>query len=155
MPKAARVLVALKRDGWVQIRQRGSYRPLVKGPLKRTWGFHDGMELGTVQMTQVASNSAIRRTVKRPPTACDDPDRTTLEQVRGGNRLADSAVNAHLTPRQREVLQLVADGMPHHSIAARLGISVATLREILKGLRAKPRKGPPGSPPPSAVAIVT
>jgi predicted RNA binding protein YcfA (HicA-like mRNA interferase family) len=54
MPKAAQVLVALKRDGWEQIRQRGSHRRLVKGALKRTWAFHDGIDLGTVQMTQVA-----------------------------------------------------------------------------------------------------
>ena len=54
MPKAAQVLAALKRDGWVHIRQRGSHRRLVKGALKRTWAVHDGMDLGTVQMTQVA-----------------------------------------------------------------------------------------------------
>jgi len=29
MPKAARVLAALKRDGWVQVRQKGSHRQLV------------------------------------------------------------------------------------------------------------------------------
>jgi hypothetical protein len=34
--------------------QRGSHRRLLKGALKRTWAFHDGMDLGTVQMTQVA-----------------------------------------------------------------------------------------------------
>ena len=54
MPKAAQVLAALERDGWIQIRQRGSHRRLVKGPLKRTWSFHDGVDLGRVQMTQVA-----------------------------------------------------------------------------------------------------
>ena len=43
-----------RRSTWVQLRQRGSHRRLVKGPLKRTWAFHDGMDLGTVQMTQVA-----------------------------------------------------------------------------------------------------
>jgi predicted RNA binding protein YcfA (HicA-like mRNA interferase family) len=66
MPKAVQVLAALNRDGWVQIRQRGSHRRLVKGPLKRTWAFHDGMELGSVQMTQVAKQfgytlKALRR----------------------------------------------------------------------------------------------
>jgi predicted RNA binding protein YcfA (HicA-like mRNA interferase family) len=54
MPKAAQVLAALKRDGWVQIRQRGSHRRLVKGASRRTWAFQDAMDLGTVQMTQVA-----------------------------------------------------------------------------------------------------
>jgi predicted RNA binding protein YcfA (HicA-like mRNA interferase family) len=66
MPKAAKILAALKRDGRLQIRQRGSHRRLVKGPLKRTWSFHDGMELGSVQMTQVAKQfgytlEALRR----------------------------------------------------------------------------------------------
>jgi predicted RNA binding protein YcfA (HicA-like mRNA interferase family) len=65
MPKAAQVLAALERDGWVQIR-RGSHRRLVKGPLKRTWAFHDRMDLGSVQMTQVAKQfgytlEALRR----------------------------------------------------------------------------------------------
>jgi predicted RNA binding protein YcfA (HicA-like mRNA interferase family) len=68
MPKAAQVLAALRRDGWVQTRQRVSHRRLVKGPLKCTWAFHDGMELGTVQMTQVAKQfgytlEALRRLV--------------------------------------------------------------------------------------------
>jgi predicted RNA binding protein YcfA (HicA-like mRNA interferase family) len=58
MPKAAQVLAALKRDGWVQIRQRGSHRRLVKGPLKRTWAFHDGMDLG--YGADDASRKAIR-----------------------------------------------------------------------------------------------
>jgi predicted RNA binding protein YcfA (HicA-like mRNA interferase family) len=54
MPKAAVVLAALKRDGWVQVRQRGSHRRLVKGPLRRTWAFHDGIALGNIQVVQVA-----------------------------------------------------------------------------------------------------
>jgi predicted RNA binding protein YcfA (HicA-like mRNA interferase family) len=54
MPKAAQVLAALKRDGWVQVRQRGSHRRLIKGSFRRTWAFHDRMDLGTVQLAQVA-----------------------------------------------------------------------------------------------------
>jgi predicted RNA binding protein YcfA (HicA-like mRNA interferase family) len=54
MPKAGMVLAALKRDGWIQVRQRGSHRRLVKGSIKRTWAFHDGMDLGTVQLAQAA-----------------------------------------------------------------------------------------------------
>jgi len=54
MPKAAQVLAALRRDGWVQVRQVGSHRRLVKGRLGRTWAFHDGTDLGTVQLAQVA-----------------------------------------------------------------------------------------------------
>ena len=54
MPKAAQVLAALRREGWVQVRQRGSHRRLVKGQLRRTWAFLDGMDLGNVQLAQVA-----------------------------------------------------------------------------------------------------
>ena len=54
MPKAGQVLAALKRDGWTQLRQRGSHRQLVKGSTRRTWAFHDGIDLGTVQLSQVA-----------------------------------------------------------------------------------------------------
>jgi predicted RNA binding protein YcfA (HicA-like mRNA interferase family) len=66
MPKATQLLAALKRDGWVQIQRRGSHRRLVKGPVKRTWAFHDGLELGSVQMTQLAKQfgytlEALRR----------------------------------------------------------------------------------------------
>jgi predicted RNA binding protein YcfA (HicA-like mRNA interferase family) len=54
VPKAAQVLAALQRDGWVIVRQRGSHRRLRKGSTLRTWAFHDGVDLGNVQMTQIA-----------------------------------------------------------------------------------------------------
>ncbi|HEU0087868.1 MAG TPA: type II toxin-antitoxin system HicA family toxin [Pseudonocardiaceae bacterium] len=37
MPKAARVLAALKRDGWTETRRAGSHRVLVKGDRQRVW----------------------------------------------------------------------------------------------------------------------
>lgn len=46
MPKAARVLAALKRNGWVQTRQRGSHRRLVKNGLEGTFAFHNTKDLG-------------------------------------------------------------------------------------------------------------
>jgi predicted RNA binding protein YcfA (HicA-like mRNA interferase family) len=54
MPKAARVLAALKRDGWVEVHRKGSHRRLEKAGVRRTWGFHDGFDLGKVQMEQIA-----------------------------------------------------------------------------------------------------
>jgi len=54
MPKAAQILAALKRDGWEETRRRGSHRTLKKGSTTRIWAFHDGMDLGKVQLTQVA-----------------------------------------------------------------------------------------------------
>lgn len=54
MPKAARVLAALKRDGWVQMRQRGSHRRLVKDGVEGTFAFHDSVDLGRTDMAHVA-----------------------------------------------------------------------------------------------------
>ncbi len=53
MPKAAQVLAALKRDGWEEARRRGSPRRLQKGDQRRTWAFHDSMDLGGVQMAKL------------------------------------------------------------------------------------------------------
>ncbi|MDP9372172.1 MAG: type II toxin-antitoxin system HicA family toxin [Chloroflexota bacterium] len=54
MPKAAQVLAALKRDGWQEIRRSGSHRTLRKGETARIWAFHDGTDLGRVQLAQIA-----------------------------------------------------------------------------------------------------
>lgn len=55
MAKADRVLAALKRDGWVQIRRSGSHRTLQKGERTGLFAFHEKMDLGQVQMKQVAT----------------------------------------------------------------------------------------------------
>ncbi len=54
MPKAARVLAALKRDGWVEVRRTGSHRRLQKGNASETWAYHDGRDLGGIEMAQIA-----------------------------------------------------------------------------------------------------
>ena len=66
MATAARVLAALTRDGWVEIRRRGSHRVLVKGEFQRVWAYHDGADLGGPAMAQVAKDygytvAALRR----------------------------------------------------------------------------------------------
>jgi predicted RNA binding protein YcfA (HicA-like mRNA interferase family) len=37
MAKAARILAALKRDGWIETRRAGSHRVLVKGDQQWIW----------------------------------------------------------------------------------------------------------------------
>ncbi len=54
MPKATQVLATLKRDGWQETRRRGSHRLLRKGTVVRIWAFHDGTDLGKVQLAQIA-----------------------------------------------------------------------------------------------------
>jgi predicted RNA binding protein YcfA (HicA-like mRNA interferase family) len=54
MAKAARVLAALKRDGWIETRRSGSHRVLVKGEQQRIWAYHDGVDLGGPAMARIA-----------------------------------------------------------------------------------------------------
>jgi predicted RNA binding protein YcfA (HicA-like mRNA interferase family) len=42
---AARVLAALKRDGWTETRRSGSHRVLVNGDQQRIRDCHDGVDL--------------------------------------------------------------------------------------------------------------
>ena len=39
MAKAARMLAALKRDGWIETRRSGSHRVIVKGDQQRIWAY--------------------------------------------------------------------------------------------------------------------
>lgn len=55
MAKAARVLAALQRDGWVVIRRESSHHVLRKGNRQRVFAFHEKMDLGQTQMKQVAA----------------------------------------------------------------------------------------------------
>jgi predicted RNA binding protein YcfA (HicA-like mRNA interferase family) len=54
MPKAAQVLAALKCDGWVHVRQKGSHRRLVKNGVEATFAFHDSKDMGRTDMAHVA-----------------------------------------------------------------------------------------------------
>ncbi len=59
MPKAARVLAALKRDGWIETRRAGSHRVLVRGERQRVWAYHDGVDLGGPAMARVAKDYMV------------------------------------------------------------------------------------------------
>jgi predicted RNA binding protein YcfA (HicA-like mRNA interferase family) len=54
MAKAARILAALKRDGWLESRRSGSHRVLVKGDQQRIWAYQDGVDLGGPAMARIA-----------------------------------------------------------------------------------------------------
>ena len=54
MAKAARILAALKRDGWIETRRAGSHRVLAKGDQQRIWAYHDGVDLGSPAMARIA-----------------------------------------------------------------------------------------------------
>lgn len=56
MARAARVLAALKRGGWVETRRSGSHRVLVKGDQQRVWAYHDGVDLGGPAMSRIAKD---------------------------------------------------------------------------------------------------
>lgn len=54
MPKARQVLAALKRDGWVEVRRKGSHRQMRKGDKTVTWAHHQGVDLGNPALAAVA-----------------------------------------------------------------------------------------------------
>ena len=54
MAKSGRVLAALKKDGWIEVRRAGSHRVLVKGDQQRVWAYHDGVDLGVPAMARIA-----------------------------------------------------------------------------------------------------
>ena len=54
MAKAARILAALKRDGWIETRRSGSHRVLARGDQQRNWAYHDGVDLGGPALARIA-----------------------------------------------------------------------------------------------------
>jgi predicted RNA binding protein YcfA (HicA-like mRNA interferase family) len=56
MPKARRVLAALQRDGWMIVYTTGSHKRLEKNGARATFAFHDSVDLGKVQLSQVADD---------------------------------------------------------------------------------------------------
>lgn len=54
MAKAARILAALKRDGWIETRRSGSHRVLARGDQQRIWAYHDGVDLGGPSLARIA-----------------------------------------------------------------------------------------------------
>lgn len=54
MAKAARVLAALKRDGWTEAPRSGSHRVLAKGDQQRIRAYHDGVDLGGPAPARIA-----------------------------------------------------------------------------------------------------
>jgi predicted RNA binding protein YcfA (HicA-like mRNA interferase family) len=54
MAKAARILAALKRAGWIETRRSGPHRVLVKGEQQRVWAYRDGVDLGGPALARIA-----------------------------------------------------------------------------------------------------
>jgi DNA-binding NarL/FixJ family response regulator len=68
-----------------------------------------------------------------------DPQYATLEveRPRSFRRSASASFRLHLTKRETEVLQLVADGLLNKQIAQRLYISPETVKSCVDGIRVK------------------
>jgi len=54
--KARRVLAALVRDGWTEVRRTGSHRVLEKSGVRRVWAHHDAVDLGGPMLARVAAD---------------------------------------------------------------------------------------------------
>lgn len=76
-----------------------------------------------------------KRRVEVSTLAVDDGDRPLFLHVMVPRReTASPPLPARLTPRQQQVLGLLADGVPAKVIAARLGIAEATVRNHIRAI---------------------
>jgi predicted RNA binding protein YcfA (HicA-like mRNA interferase family) len=58
--KGRRVLAALKRIGWKQVRQKGSHRILHRdGWPPYLFAYHDGDEIGPVRLAQIGAETGL------------------------------------------------------------------------------------------------
>lgn len=132
-------------DGLATTRQlRASYPParvvVVSGHEDDVAKAH-AYEAGAVGF--VAKHSAVSEIIAVIRQAChgdpliDDRESIRLTRILRHRRHLDSTQRqrvSRLTPRQLEILQLVADGIPSTEIAERLGVSLLTLRTHLQNI---------------------
>jgi DNA-binding NarL/FixJ family response regulator len=72
--------------------------------------------------------AAVETLLRRQPYFSAQVSETVLEGfLRSGRQTNDGAAVPRLTPREREVIQLLAEGHRNRKIAQRLGISVKTV----------------------------
>jgi PAS domain S-box-containing protein len=85
----------------------------------------------------VVRTRAGRRRVLLSTIAIDqDGERLFLHLMRSGaeTRRQEAPDDVDLTPRQREVLELIAEGLTGKTIAERLGITVPTVRNHIRAI---------------------
>ena len=75
-----------------------------------------------------------RRTVELATVAVSDGDRRFFLHIIRPDEPSSKATAGLLTPRQHEVLGLLAEGVPAKVIGARLGVSEATVRNHIRAV---------------------
>jgi len=119
-------------DALVQLRQGGDRTPVVFLTMHRDVNFArralDAGALGFVlkHSASVELVAAIRAALQGKTYLTPQLAGEVLEAMKEGSKQAGDPV-ASLTPRQREVLQLLAEGRSAKEIAASLGISARTV----------------------------
>jgi predicted RNA binding protein YcfA (HicA-like mRNA interferase family) len=58
--RASRVLAALVRIGWREVRRTGSHRRLVREGQAYTWAFRDGDEIGPPMLARIARHTGLK-----------------------------------------------------------------------------------------------
>jgi DNA-binding NarL/FixJ family response regulator len=80
---------------------------------------------------------AVRGTVQGKSFVDPEVAGKLLNQVSGQTALPDAALTQKLSPRELEILGLIAQGMTNHDIAAQLFLSDGTVRNYVSSIFAK------------------
>jgi DNA-binding NarL/FixJ family response regulator len=113
-------VVATSEAGLVALgERRGGYRQLAGQPL-RGWAY----------LLKEADGAEIAAAIRAVAAGLVVLDRSLAAELAGASPATSEAAagSESLTPREREVLQLMAEGLPNKAIARKLGISLHTAK---------------------------
>jgi DNA-binding NarL/FixJ family response regulator len=127
------------------------YVELREGEYDHTEDFSDGADVyldvdakGTVLGLEALSFEDLAQAIDEHGGQLEVPDRLgTSDESEADANLSSTEIMAALTPRDREVLQLLAEGLTDREIAERLILSLSivrvSLRNVMRALGARNR----------------
>jgi DNA-binding NarL/FixJ family response regulator len=129
-----------EEDGLLAAAEQAGAAAVLLGDERTGWQVLVGRSLpGWGYLLKDAEGDAIAAAVRAAAAGLVVLDPTLADALRpaGAAPAGDALPGEALTPREREVLQLLAQGLPNKSVALRLGISQNTVKFHVASLLAK------------------